>query len=97
MLNYSNREELREQHDIVNEISEAISSSVGHSGIDESELDAELEELQQEELDGRMLATGQVPVADKVSPALPNAPQTGKSLCFSGMIRGLTAKQSRNH
>jgi charged multivesicular body protein 4A/B len=72
------REDLRDQHAIVEEIGEAITQSVGTTGIDESELEAELEDLQQEVLDDRMLATGQVPVADKVAPALPSAPQGGE-------------------
>lgn len=42
--------------------------------LDEDELDEELAELQQEELDNKMLETGQVPVTDKVS-RLPTGPQ----------------------
>jgi charged multivesicular body protein 4A/B len=59
---------------------------VGASGIDESELEAELEDLQQEALDDRMLATGQVPIADKVSPALPSAPQGGMKSSSAGLL-----------
>jgi len=72
-------EELRDQHAIVEEIGEAITQSVPGAGIDESELETEFEELQQEVMDERMLSSGQVPVADKVSsPALPNAPTAVK-------------------
>ena len=39
-------------------------------------MDEELEALQQEELDNKMLTTGTVPVGDKVG-ALPAAPQGG--------------------
>jgi hypothetical protein len=70
------REELREQHAIGEEIGEAITQSIGNQGLDESELDDELEALQQEELDSQMLTTGSVPVGDKVG-ALPAAPQGG--------------------
>jgi len=70
-------EELRDQHAIVEEIGEAITQSVGAQGLDESELDEELEALQQEELDSQMLGTGHVPIGDKIS-AMPSAPQTVK-------------------
>ncbi|KAK7732162.1 ESCRT-III subunit protein snf7 [Botryosphaeria dothidea] len=66
-------EELREQHAIGEEISEAIGQPMGQT-LDEDELDEELAELQQEELDNKMLETGQVPVTDKVS-RLPTGPQ----------------------
>ncbi|KAF2488973.1 Snf7-domain-containing protein [Lophium mytilinum] len=67
-------EDLREQHAISEEISEAITQSVGNTGIDEDELDEELAELQQEELDNKMLDTGNVPVGDQVH-RLPTAAQ----------------------
>ena len=69
------RDDLREQRAIGEEISEAITSSVGNNGIDETELDAELEELQQEKLDEQMLNTGSVPIHDAPSSQkLPQAP-----------------------
>ncbi|KAL1592001.1 ESCRT-III subunit protein snf7 [Paraconiothyrium brasiliense] len=68
-------EDLREQHAIGDEISEAITSGVATSAIDEDDLDEELAELQQEQLDEQMLNTGPVPVADKVGLGrLPQAP-----------------------
>jgi charged multivesicular body protein 4 len=70
------REELREQHAIGEEIGEAITQSIGNQALDDGELDAELEALQQEELDNKMLTTGSVPVGDKVG-TLPAAPQGG--------------------
>lgn len=71
------REDLREQHAIGEEISEAITSGVTTGGIDEDELDEELAELQQEKLDEDMLKTGNVPVGDKVAVGrLPAAPST---------------------
>ncbi|KAF1965142.1 vacuolar-sorting protein-like protein snf7 [Bimuria novae-zelandiae CBS 107.79] len=67
-------EGLREQHAIGDEISEAITSGVTTSAIDEDDLEDELAELQQEALDEQMLNTGPVPVGDKVG-RLPSAPQ----------------------
>jgi len=64
---------LREQHAIGEEISEAITQSIGNQGLDESELDDELEQLQQEVLDDKMLKTGSLP-ADKIG-QLPTAPE----------------------
>jgi charged multivesicular body protein 4 len=74
-------EDLREQHAIGEEISEAITQSIGTQSVDEDELDEELADLQQEELDNRMLNTGNVPVGDKVH-QLPTAAQ--------GEIKGKT-------
>ncbi|KAF2458640.1 vacuolar-sorting protein-like protein snf7 [Lineolata rhizophorae] len=59
-------EDLREQHAIGEEIGEAITQSVGTNAVDDDELEAEFNDLQQEELDNRMLKTGNVPVGDKV-------------------------------
>ncbi|KAF1983349.1 vacuolar-sorting protein-like protein snf7 [Aulographum hederae CBS 113979] len=59
-------EELREQHAIGEEIGEAITQGVTSNAMDEGELDDELEALQQEELDNKMLKTGTVPVSDQV-------------------------------
>ena len=47
LLKRPHREDLREQHAIGEEISEAITSGVTTGGIDEDELDEELAELQQ--------------------------------------------------
>lgn len=60
-------EELREQHAIQEEIGEAISQGVATQNMDEGELDEELEALQQEELDNKMLKAGPAPVSDQVS------------------------------
>lgn len=67
-------EELREQHAIGEEIGEAISQGVGNNAYDEGELDEELEQLQQEALDNKMLHAGPTPVGDQVSrlPAVAN-------------------------
>jgi len=74
LTNLLYREDLREQHAIGEEISEAITQSIGTQNVDEDELDEELADLQQEELDNRMLNTGNVPVGDKVH-QLPTAAQ----------------------
>ena len=74
-------EELRDQHAIGEEIGEAITQSVGTSALDETELDEELEALQQEELDNKMLETGATPAN-----RLPSVPEGGKfntaAACF---------------
>jgi hypothetical protein len=76
------REELRDQHAIGEEIGEAITQSIGNQGYDEAELEDELEAMQQEVLDDRLMQTGHVPVADKVG-AMPSAPQTGSSISLT--------------
>ena len=63
-------EDLREQHAIGDEIAEALTQGATND-VDETELDEELAELQQEELDNKMLRTGTVPVSDQVQ-RLPN-------------------------
>lgn len=63
---------IREQMDVANEISEAISNPVGMGAtIDEDELQAELEALEQEELDDRLKGANHVP---SHMPALPASP-----------------------
>ncbi|KAF1808413.1 vacuolar-sorting protein-like protein snf7 [Eremomyces bilateralis CBS 781.70] len=69
-------ETLRDQHAIAEEIGDAITQGAGQQ-IDNDELEGELEALQQEELDNKMLRTGPVPVGDEVS-RLP-AVATGES------------------
>lgn len=66
-------EDLREQHAVGEEIAEALTQGAGPTGVDEDELDEELAELQQEQLDERMLKTGSVPVHDQIQ-RMPNAP-----------------------
>ena len=48
------------------EIASAITSAPIGEAIDESELDDELAELEQEQLDNKMLKTGTVPVSDDI-------------------------------
>ncbi|KAK5120644.1 ESCRT-III subunit protein snf7 [Meristemomyces frigidus] len=63
-------EDLKEQHAIGDEIAEALTQG-STTAMDEDELDEELAELQQEELDNKMLKTGSVPVSDQIQ-RLPN-------------------------
>ncbi len=64
-------EELREQHAVGEEIAEALTQGAVGNSVDEDELDEELAELQQEELDNKMLKTGSVPVSDQIQ-RMPN-------------------------
>lgn len=66
-------EDLREQHAIGEEIADALTQGNAAQGVDEDELEDELAELQQEELDNKMLKTGSVPVSDQIQ-RLPNQP-----------------------
>ncbi len=59
-----NRDSLREQNALSEEIVSAITSNHIGEPLDEEELDEELEALQQEALDKKMLESGTVPVSD---------------------------------
>jgi charged multivesicular body protein 4 len=55
----STMDDIRDQMDLANEISDAISQPVGFGvDFDEDELTKELEDLEQEELDAKLLDTG---------------------------------------
>ena len=72
-------DEIRDQMDIANEISEAISQPIGFGiDMDEDELAAELEELEQEELDAKLLGMEKPSAAA----SLPTVP-TDKSKFYS--------------
>lgn len=60
------RDKLREQHQLSEEIGQAITSVPLGEQPDEEELDAELEGLEQEAMDERMLNTGPVPVTSQL-------------------------------
>lgn len=62
LLTSDYRDILREQHQLSEEIGAAITSVPLGEQPDEEELDAELEGLEQEAMDERMLKTGPVPV-----------------------------------
>lgn len=72
------RDKLREQHQLSEEIAQVITSNPIGEMPDETELDEELEGLEQEAMDERMLKTGTVPVADKINmlPAAANGERT---------------------
>ncbi|KAK2193602.1 hypothetical protein NP493_11g07038 [Ridgeia piscesae] len=75
-------DEVAEQQEIANEISEAISSPVGFGqDVDEDDLLAELEELEQEALDEQLLEVGPAAAAElpSVPTAEPVAPRTEKA------------------
>ncbi|KAL8937928.1 MAG: hypothetical protein Q9216_004167 [Gyalolechia sp. 2 TL-2023] len=72
-------EQLREQHELTQEIGNAITSMPITEPIDEDELETELADMEQEKLNERMLDPGTVPVADNLG-RMPNAVQgDGKS------------------
>lgn len=60
------RDKLREQHALGEEIAQALTSAPLGEPIDETELEDELADLEQEQLDNKMLKTGSVPVSDEV-------------------------------
>lgn len=76
-------DELREQHALGEEIASAITNAPIGEPIDEADLEEELEGLEQEAMDEKMLKTGTVPVTGEVSrlPAMQNGP--GKFQSFS--------------
>lgn len=65
-------DDISEQTELANEISDAISSSVGFQDVDEDDLMAELEDLEQETLDEQMLNLGGTASAAE----LPSVPET---------------------
>lgn len=74
-------EKLREQHALGEEIAQAITSAPIGEPIDEAEIEDELAELEQEQLDNKMLGTGTIPVSDHVHklPVASNFELKGKS------------------
>jgi len=73
-------DKLRDQHQLSQEIANAITNNPIGEQPDEDELEAELEGLEQEAIDVRMLKTGTVPVADQINrlPAAANGEIKGK-------------------
>jgi len=69
-------DELREQQQLGEEIANAITSAPIGEPVDEGELEDELEGLEQEMLDERMVKTGALPVGGELerAPAVPNVP-----------------------
>lgn len=79
------REKLREQHALGEEIANAITSAPIGEPVDEDELNEELDALEQEQLDNKMLKTGTVPVSDDIQ-RLPAA-ANGESKCCKVPIK----------
>jgi charged multivesicular body protein 4 len=73
------REELQDQHALSAEIGSVITSFPIGEQPDEEELDAELEGLEQEAMDAKMLHTGTVPVGSQLD-RLPAAGNTDRKL-----------------
>ncbi|KAI2605846.1 vacuolar-sorting protein SNF7 [Hypoxylon fragiforme] len=74
-------DKIREQNALSEEIVNAITSNpIGGEPIDEDELEGELEAMQQEQLDQKMLESGSVPVSDAIHrmPAVGNQEIKGK-------------------
>ncbi|KAK1770982.1 Snf7-domain-containing protein [Phialemonium atrogriseum] len=75
-------EKLRDQIALSDEIVEAMNTVNVGNQVDDVDLDAELEVMQQEQLDEQMLNTGTVPVSDQIQrlPAAGDGPiKTGKT------------------
>ncbi|KAL7752399.1 ESCRT-III subunit protein snf7 [Sorochytrium milnesiophthora] len=73
-------DDIRDQMDLANEISDAISQPVGFGvDLDEDELNAELELLEQEELDDKLLDMGNVPLSAPSVPTTEPVAARGKS------------------
>jgi len=68
-------DELREQHALGEEIASAITNAPIGEPIDEADLEEELEGMEQEAMDERMLKTGTLPVAGEVD----RLPQVGNA------------------
>lgn len=75
-------DELREQQQLGEEIANAITSAPIGEPVDEGELEDELEGLEQEMLDERMVKTGALPVGGELerAPAVPNVPVKGSKV-----------------
>lgn len=73
-------DELREQHALGEEIANAITGTQIGEPIDEADLEDELENMEQEAMDERMLKTGPLPVASEVDrlPQVGNGELKGK-------------------
>ncbi|RMJ21103.1 hypothetical protein PHISP_08031 [Aspergillus sp. HF37] len=65
-------DQIKEQQQLSDEIGNAITSGATGEQMDEDDLEQELEGLEQEKMDERMLKTGTVPVGDRIN-QLPTA------------------------
>lgn len=89
------REQLQDQHALAAEIGHAITSVPIGEQPDEDELDAELEDLEQEAIDAKMVNTGKIPVGTPLDqlPAAGNT-QRGWSLFHCVVSFTLTEQSS---
>lgn len=67
LLTSRDRDKLRDQNALSEEIVNAITGNQLGEPMDEQELEDELEALQQKDLDEAMVNTGNVPIADEVT------------------------------
>lgn len=81
-------DELREQHALGEEIANAITNAPIGEPIDEADLEEELEGLEQEAMDERMLKTGPTPVAGELSrlPAVSSGPSKLDEKRMTGLV-----------
>lgn len=95
------RDQLREQHQLSEEIAQAITNNPLGEQPDEDELDAELEGLEQENMDERMLKTGTVPVGDRINqlPTAANGERKSGSILFqtATLQTSTNSKQSKTN
>jgi charged multivesicular body protein 4 len=86
------REELQDQHALSAEIGSVITSFPIGEQPDEEELDAELEDLEQEAMDAKMLHTGTVPAGSHLDrlPAAGNTDRKNRILAYITYITNLS-------
>lgn len=84
-------DELREQHALGEEIASAITNAPIGEPLDEADLEEELEGMEQEMMDERMLKTGTVPVQGL--PAVGNQPRKSTQEPTLKRVRNLSGKE----
>lgn len=90
-------DELREQHALGEEIANAITNAPIGEPIDEADLEDELEGLEQEAMDERMLKTGPTPVTGEINrlPSVSTGPGKSLQIRFAPSSNpSITVKQS---
>lgn len=87
------RGELQEQHALSDEIVNAITNAPIGEPIDETNLENELEGMEQEQIDNKMIGTGTVPVGDRIDrlPSVANGASKFKSAFINGLTRLTTS------
>lgn len=85
---YNRRDQLREQQQLSEEIAQAITNNAMTDQLDEDALEQELEGLEQETMDERMLKTGTVPVGDRINqlPTAANGERKPTGLAITGQM-----------